>query len=264
MYVGTEEICINNKIYLEDSKIVIYTAIFGSFDILEEPLFINEKIDYIVITDSEVPPYSKWKKYNKKEIYEYIKNYNNQMKNRYCKLFPHILFPEYKYSIYIDGQIRVCGDITHYVDKMKPCSIAMFRHPLRNDIYMEALAVVKLKNAQPKAVKRQIDYYRKEGFPEEYGLFENGFIVREHNREECVAVMMEWWHQLNEFTLRDQLSFMYSLWNKGYDKFFVKILGDDMRNSSYIELNGHKGDRQKNESCLYKAKIGDYDKKYQK
>lgn len=241
MYMREDEEASKNINDLLNDKIVIYTAIFGNIDKLEEPLYINEYIDYIVITDLEVPSYSKWKKYKRTDIYEYISVFNNQKKNRYCKLFPNVLFPEYKYSIYIDGQIKVCGDITQYVNQMKPCSIGMFGHPFRNDIYMEAMAVVKLRNASPKAVKRQIEYYKREGFPEKFGLFENGLIVREHNNEECITIMLEWWKQLNEFTLRDQLSFMYALWKKGYDECFVKTLGINMRNSSNIELCGHKG-----------------------
>lgn len=231
-----EERLINNM-----RKTVVYTAIFGNMDVLEEPMYVSENVDYIVITDSEIPSSSKWKKYNNNQLYDCIREFDNRKKNRYCKLFPNELFPEYKYSVYIDGQIKICGDVSKYVTKLHSKPIAMFGHPYRNDTYMEAMAVVKLNNADPRKVKKQIEYYRKAGFPEKYGLFENGFIVREHGDKRCVSIMNEWWRQLNRFTMRDQISFMYSLWKNGYDASFVKMIGVNMRNCEDIKLNGHGG-----------------------
>lgn len=222
-------------------KTVVYTAIFGNMDMLKEPECVSDNVDYVVITDSEIPSSSKWEKYDNSQLYETIKGFDNRKKNRYCKLFPNELFPEYKYSIYIDGQIRLCGDISKYVTKLKSKPIAMFGHPYRDDTYMEAMAVVKLNNANPQEVKKQIAYYRKEGCPEKYGLFENGLIVREHCDKRCASIMKEWWIQLNRFTMRDQLSFMYSLWKSGYDASFVKMLGVNMRKCEDIKLDGHGG-----------------------
>jgi hypothetical protein len=150
------------------------------------------------------------------------------MLNRYCKIFPDVFFKDYDYSIYIDGNIYIFGDLYPLVNKMGEHSIGIFSHPKRRDIYTEAAAVIYLNNAKACDVKRQIQAYKKEGFPENWGLYENSLIIRKHNDEICKKLMKLWWQQLNIYTCRDQLSFMYSLWKLNLGNEYVVSLGKDI------------------------------------
>lgn len=53
--------------------------------------------------------------------------------------------------------------------------------------------------------------------------------------------MDKWWEEFCRFeTRRDQLSFMYALWKKGYTKDFIMSLGNNSRRNPYFIVGGHK------------------------
>lgn len=58
---------------------------------------------------------------------------------------------------------------------------------------------------------------KKAGFPEHYGLGENNILYRRHNEPALVRVMEDWWYFLENYSRRDQLSFVYVLWKNGFD-----------------------------------------------
>lgn len=221
------------------NKIAVYTCIFGNIDNIIEPLFVNPLIDYFIITDQEIPQESKWKKIDVSK-YRELDKFNNQRKNRYCKIFPDKIFPSYDYSIYLDGNILIVADLLPLINRLEDKCIGIFKHPARDDIYVEAAAVIYLGNALGKDVKNQMNSYRRDGFPEEFGLYENSLIVRKHNDFQCKEVMALWWEQVNNYTVRDQLSLMYCLWKKGYNKYFIAELGADIDMCPYIRRVNHK------------------------
>ncbi|MCF0116347.1 MAG: DUF616 domain-containing protein, partial [Erysipelotrichaceae bacterium] len=119
-------------------KIAVYTCLYGSYDKLHEPEYISDKIDYIVFTDEKIKKHSKW---IKKDIpYKYIYDLDKKRLARYAKLLPHKVLPEYEYSIYVDANIIVKGDITKYIKSLTDYPVAMSWHPLRRCLYKEGLA----------------------------------------------------------------------------------------------------------------------------
>ncbi|MGE6539335.1 hypothetical protein [Bacillus luti] len=42
-------------------KVIVYTALFGNYDSVKEPLFIDENIDYILFTDNRSIQSNNWK-----------------------------------------------------------------------------------------------------------------------------------------------------------------------------------------------------------
>jgi hypothetical protein len=178
----------------------------------------------------EVPSTSIWKKISI-ESFDYISNLNEYQKAKYCKMFPHILFPEYDYSIWVDGNIVIIADLYPLADRLCRLFIGMFGHPSRSCIYSEAEYIKYTGIANFELVSKQIDKYRKEGFPENYGIREAGVIVRKHHDEKCVLLMEQWWEEVNMHTMRDQLSLPYLLWKQGYKMGIIKLLGNTLRNN---------------------------------
>lgn len=70
----------------------------------------------------------------------------------------------------------------------------------------------RMKKDDPQVMKKQMDRYKKEGFPEKYGLPETNFMVRFHNDERCKKLMDTWANEVANGSKRDQLSFSYSVW----------------------------------------------------
>ena len=85
---------------INKNKIVIYTSIFGSYDgLIPQPQF--KGVDYICFTDKPFKS-SKWK-----IITVSSKISDTTRKSRHPKILPHLYLKDYKYSIYIDGNILV-------------------------------------------------------------------------------------------------------------------------------------------------------------
>jgi len=75
-----------------------------------------------------------------KEIPNEIKTLDNTRINRYIKTHPHLLFPEYETSIYIDGSIKIIGDIDKFIQtcELNNYNIVIPKHPDRICLYKEA------------------------------------------------------------------------------------------------------------------------------
>ena len=216
----------NNK---PTHRIAVYTSIFGNYDPLCEPLYVSPYCDYYAITDQTIPSDSVWKAIDTSSI-EGFSNLDNYHKSKYCKMFPHILFPEYDCSIWVDGNVQIVADLFPLYDRIPETHIiGMFQNPKHNCIYTESSYNVFLGNVNTKQMKRQIETYKKEGFPKQFGLREFSIIVRKHHDPICIKLMNDWWTQVNTFTMRDQISFPYVLWKNGLTIDYVFLLGSNWR-----------------------------------
>lgn len=193
---------------------VIYTCITGGYDNLIEHRCINNNFDYVCFTDNEkLLEQESIKGWTIKPLkYKKMDGIRNA---RWHKIHPEQLFPEYDYSIWIDGNLDVLNDsLFKKFDKLKRKHeiILAYKHPLRDCIYDEADAVLTLKKDFPEIVHKHIDFLRSEKFPEHYGLDETGILIRNHTNEKYKGVADIWWQMINKYSRRDQLSFRYALW----------------------------------------------------
>lgn len=217
-------------------RIVIYTVLFGNYDSVKEPLFITPNCDYYIITDQEINNDTIWKKYPLNKFKRTIQNFSNLEKARFFKLHPHLLFPEYRYSMFIDANIRMVTDMRPVFSQLGANVIAIHNQPGRDCAYQEATEVIVIGKADSTQVIKQMKCYKKEGFPQHYGLFRTCVVVRKHNDLTCKKLMLLWWKDLKKFTKRDQLSFTHALWELNLNKNAVSNLGFDLRtNPRFIE-----------------------------
>lgn len=237
---GTRWLTYNEKADISQ-RIVIYTCLVGGYEDLEEPLYNPPNIDYIAYTDFEISKNSLWKKVNIDSISK-IRNLDNQRKNRYIKLHPHELFKDYKYSIYIDANIKIMGNLSKYVRCIGDnVPIAVNWHPTRDCIFSEGEACCLEKRDKPELIKRQLEYYKKKGMPKEFGLIEGGMLIREHNNINCISLMNAWWKELCRWSRRDQLSFPFVLWKMGYSMHDIGFISENIRYIDEILLLPHGG-----------------------
>lgn len=213
-----------------EGRIAVYTCIVGMSEMVREPFFISPVCDYFIITDKEISKDSIWKKIDINSLKIPCEAPNE--KNRYLKLHPHIIFPEYQYSLYIDGNIQIVSDILPIINQMSEESIiATHNHNKRDCSYEEAKAFNHLPRLQKfaQSAELQMNEYRKKGFPSHIGLYENPIIIRKHLDKECIELMDFWWEQLTKYTMRDQISLPFVLWEKKMSPQKVHILGHDVR-----------------------------------
>ena len=84
---------------------VIYTAIIGGYDTLVEPDYKPEGWDFVCFTDRDLES-DTWD--IRKTLPLYTDNTRTARKH---KLLPHRLFPDYEYSFWLDGNIKVRDDV---------------------------------------------------------------------------------------------------------------------------------------------------------
>lgn len=192
------------------SKIVIYTAISDSFDDLFSHTYITKDFDYVCFTNTTIESPGIW------EIRPLEnRGFDSNRNAKYYKLFPNKFFPEYEYSIYIDGNIDVLDSALEakVLELIHNGVILSSNYHFERDcIYDEAKICMMYNIDDINIIEKQIKMLQDNGFPHNYGLFEMNLIFRKHHDEKVKKIMMDWWDIIKKNSKRDQLSFMYVLW----------------------------------------------------
>lgn len=232
--------------YFLDERVAVYTCITGGYDSVIDPLFVPDNCDFYALTDFPISAKSKWKRIDVSQVQIpdsarlQIKD-SSVLLNRYFKMNPQLLFPDYKYSVYVDGNIRICTDMTEYVNRISSIGISTFKHSQRNCIYEEAEACVAMGKETREKVNEHINHLREAGMPRNYGMAQCSIIVREHNKINCVKLMDEWWFEFTRHAKRDQLSFPFVMYKNKIPMDQITTLGFDVYAEDSFEIIKHGG-----------------------
>ena len=205
---------INNIIKL---KKVVYSALLGKYDRIQ-PFNLQKGFDFILFTDLTninnnetnwtILPIPKELNHLNLSI---IKN------QRFIKLHPHLFFPNYNLSIYIDTSFQIFGDLNEFLLRIltPEYNIYNFEHPDRNNIFNEISAVIEMEKEKEIMGNIIREKYIKSNFPDNNGLIEGCLIIRRHNKKDCIYLMNKWFEEVKNYSHRDQLSFNYLIWKTG-------------------------------------------------
>ena len=222
---------------------IIYTSVFGGYDKVVEQT--SSGWDWKCFSEENSLP-----------IYED----NNRNAKRF-KILPHRYFQDYEYSVFIDGNMTVRGNLDDLIDKyLSDTNVAFFSHgnnhlDARNSAYDEAQTIFDLgeKNMKvspergilnykdnPYVIQKQMERYRILRYPANDGLITGMVILRRHNEADCIKTMEDWWTEIKYNSKRDQLSFNYCAWKN--DLKFNYMDGDSRDNKYfYRDTNPHIG-----------------------
>jgi hypothetical protein len=227
------------------NKKVVYTAIFGGYDELPDPQFIPEGWDFICFTDSNI-------KSNIWEVKKVPAIYKDPTRNaRKYKILPHRWFPNYEYSLWVDGNILIRNNINELIPEyLNKVNIAVHDHNQnqldpRNCVYQEAQAIFYFgkRNGNykddPNIIQKQIQRYADEGYPSHNSLAVTMQLLRKHNKKDCIKIMEQWWEEIKYGSKRDQLSFNYSIWKTNTS--FIYFRGDSRNTKYFLHTGKHKG-----------------------
>jgi hypothetical protein len=201
-------------------RVAVYSAIFGGYDSLKQPVAQNVACDFICFTDSlPAGRNGAWQL-----VHVPTGNIHPRMQAKYFKLMSHDVFPDgrlarqyanspetpqYDFTVWIDGRGQIVSetfiqDITAVVDES---GWALFRHSRRDCIYDEAEVSLQYKKYHTVPIREQVESYRQQGHPAHGGLYECGIIAR---REPLFPRLREanvrWWEENLGWTYQDQLS----------------------------------------------------------
>ena len=193
---------------------VVYTCISGGYDNLLRLKCRDPRWEYVCFTDNPAllcnGERNGWK--IRPMEFSALDNVRNA---RWHKMHPHKLFSDYKYSIWIDGNVQVGSPLLYdTADRLMASGETFFvpQHPYRECIYEEANAVLALHKDAPETVACQVELLRSHGMPEHAGLHETNIVFRRHDDKAVIAMMEEWFSFVERFSRRDQLSFDFVLW----------------------------------------------------
>lgn len=188
-------------------RVAIYTSTFSDYDILMSPLKTTPGCSYIALTDT---PQSFTRHWRFRPLPDATRNMAQNEANRYCKLFPNRLLPEWDVSIYVDGNILILQDLSPLIKEFleSDADIALFPGQYDRTVAEEITLTLERDKVRPErrnAALEQLSYLRERGF-DGLPITMNGVLFRRHDRPRLDELMEAWWNDINRFAMRDQFS----------------------------------------------------------
>lgn len=218
----------------DKKSVVVYTTIFGDYDVLHDVKYVEEGFKYICFTDNRELKSDIW------EI-RYVdlkKEQNIALKVREYKIMPHRYFPDYDTSIWIDGNFSIVGSQRRFMEKyQRQADILFFPHYERNCVYSEIAACMMANRAPKSLLMKQMRKLLSVNYPEDNGLLSAGYIVRNHNEPKIVKAMEEWYEEVRKYSQRDQISLPYILYK---NNLMFDICNEVIFENEWLQYYAHK------------------------
>ncbi|XP_052178141.1 probable hexosyltransferase MUCI70 isoform X2 [Diospyros lotus] len=211
-------------------EVIVASAIFGNYDVIQQPENISEiarkNVRFYMFIDEETEAYmknsSRLDSSKQVGLWRIIVVHNvpymdPRRNGKIPKLLLHRLFPNVRYSIWIDGKLQLVVDPYQILERFlwrQNASFAISRHYSRFNVFEEAEANKAAGKYDNASINYQIEFYKKEGLtpysdaklPITSDVPEGCVIIKEHipitNLFTCL-----WFNEVDRFTSRDQLSF---------------------------------------------------------
>ncbi|KAL8228137.1 hypothetical protein R6Q57_015721 [Mikania cordata] len=210
--------------------VVVASAVFGAYDSIKQPknisetakkdacffMFIDEETANFLRNSSDLDDSKRiglWR-----IVVAHNLPYSDPRRNgKVPKLLLHRLFPNVRYSLWVDGKLELVVDPYQILERFlwrKNASFAISRHYKRFDVFVEAEANKAASKYDNSSIDFQINFYKMEGLtpyseaklPIRSDVPEGCVVIREHipisNLFTCL-----WFNEVDRFTSRDQISF---------------------------------------------------------
>ncbi|MFH0772949.1 MAG: glycosyltransferase domain-containing protein [bacterium] len=189
-------------------NLVVYTALFGGKDTLVDPTYVDPSVDYVCFTDDPTLTSS---------VYKMVlcdSKFKTPIQSaKQFKLLPHLFFPEYTHSLWVDASIVIkTDDMKSWLDPhIARNNFTVFQntHPTLSE---EIQYLKDAKKVRPEDLDRQIAQYTQEGLSLTTSMVDGSTILRAHNNPDVIKFDELWWDQICKHTLRDEVSFAYVKW----------------------------------------------------
>jgi len=201
--------------------VVVYSCVAKSYDKALMDVRSNDQLRFVVFTDDAKGLHAPG--WEVRSIVSPSRLTSGHDVNRFHKFFPHRIFPDTRWSIYIDGNVTYKGDFLALVAGMEGSAAAVggFWHPKGNTLReeVEANRAWRFDQRDFDRIGAQLEAYERAGIQLERKIPTNQMLVRDHHAHGLENAMSIWWSQLFEFTRRDQISLLYALQQAGADWF---------------------------------------------
>ncbi|KAI5069324.1 hypothetical protein GOP47_0015625 [Adiantum capillus-veneris] len=210
--------------------IVVASAIFGNYDLLQQPRNLNpysrSTVCFFMFVDEETQKsldevktdgYAKETGVWKVVVVRNMPYKDARRNGKIPKLLLHRLFPNARFSLWIDGKLQLAVDPYQVLERFlwrQNQTFAISQHYKRLDVFEEAEANKAAGKYDNSSIDAQVDFYRREGIthfdklgsPFRSDVPEGCVIIREHTPVSNLFTCL-WFNEVDRFTPRDQLSF---------------------------------------------------------
>ncbi|KAK8470753.1 hypothetical protein PHAVU_003G049500 [Phaseolus vulgaris] len=227
-----------DKAYMYKCKVAVSSCIFGSSDFLRRPTsrlisqYSKDNVCFVMFLDDQT--LSKLSSEGNRPderghiglwkivVVKNLPFEDMRRTGKVPKFLSHRLFPNSRYSIWLDSKMRLNSDpmlIIEYFLWRRKAEYAISNHYDRHNVWEEVLQNKRLNKYNHTAIDEQFNFYQSDGLPKvdpskpndplpSY-VPEGSFIIRAHtplsNLFSCL-----WFNEVDRFTSRDQLSFAYT------------------------------------------------------
>ena len=219
---------------MSKEKICVYSCITGDYDNVLE-IEREEGIDYYLFTNNKKIKSNSWK-----VIYIEDDSLSNVLLARKTKILGHpIVNDNYDIALWMDGAVSFNTKIKDFIDHfMKNDDVFVaFRHGERNSIKEECEACVRFCKEDKNKVKNILDFYKKEGYPDNNGLIESTVFIKRVKDKKVNETMNLWFDMVKNFTKRDQLSFNYCIYKTDLK---VKWINEKVFDNKWFTWHNHR------------------------
>lgn len=217
------------------ANIAITTAVTNAYDHMRVNELLRDDIDYYFFTDDaseHLVPQKHWRRVRLET------NGHPRRDSKPPKLNPHQFdfLREYDYVIWVDGSITI-HNFDFPNELLSHLNNGMVLSPHfdgRKDAYGEATIRPPKYALEP--FDEQCAYYRGQGFPTGYGLYECGIIARNMKSEPVELLGKLWMDQIELWSIQDQVSLPYCLWRLEYEP---DVLPQSFRDYGWVNVGAH-------------------------
>lgn len=205
--------------------IVVASAIFGNYDQLQQPINVSmqsrKSVCFFMFVDEETQQHLDTHEIDsgvwRKVVVRNLPYLDARRNGKIPKLLLHRLFPNARFSLWIDGKLKLVVDPYQILERFlwrRNITFAISRHYKRFDVFEEAEANKAAGKYDNASINAQVEFYQSEGlvpyertkstFPSD--VPEGCVIIREHTPITNLFTCL-WFNEVDRFTSRDQLSF---------------------------------------------------------
>ena len=200
---------------LNFKDIVVYTVLIGDNEGLnEQPNIVHSNLRHVCLTDDKYLTSNSWEIININKILPD----DNHRSQRNLKVRPHLIFPNYKFSFYIDNTVLLLEKTEKFINMIIKNSIVQENdpffflpyHSFRNTLREEFEECAKLRLDDQLRIYEQLNVYKKVNktclTKKPYW---GGVLLRNHNHSKMKNFSEIWFSHICRYSRRDQLSLIH-------------------------------------------------------
>ncbi|CAI5468435.1 unnamed protein product [Closterium sp. Yama58-4] len=260
-----------DQMYLEQCRIAVVSAIFGDWDHLRLPqrskisvaakrkacfvIFVDEQTVRGLYRDNLIPDANGKVGLWRMVVVANLPYSDARRTGKIPKLLTHRLFPNAKYSMWIDSKLRLFVDPLAILERFLwrgGFEYAISNHYDRHCVWEEVERNKKLGKYNATVIDEQFEAYKADGLtmfnptdPNNLlisNVPEGSVIIRAHTAAANLFSCL-WFNEVDRFTSRDQLSFAYTYLKMARTSHPLRLnMFKDCERRSFVKLFHHKAE----------------------